>query len=67
MRFPEWIDKQPRGTLTRVARDAGVASSTVRLAARGELVRTYRTAKAISEATDGAVTVRELCEAEDET
>lgn len=67
MRFDAWVRKQPRGTLKRLERDAGVGYMTLMRAMRGDLIATYAVAKRISDATGGAVSIDELCEAEEPT
>ncbi|MCC7542380.1 MAG: hypothetical protein IT379_39545 [Deltaproteobacteria bacterium] len=62
MRFPEWVDSQGHGVMTRIQRDTGVGYTTLMRARRGELIGEYATAKRISEATGGAVSIAELCE-----
>jgi hypothetical protein len=64
MRFPEWARQQPRGALKRIERDHGVGYNTLARLMRGETLANYTVAKKISDATDGAVTVAEICEAE---
>lgn len=63
MTFPDWIQSQPHGTLKRLERETGVAYSTLHRARIGEPIGSYATAKKIADATAGAVTVAELCEA----
>lgn len=51
-----------RKVLESLVVKSGVSFFTCSLAARGGLLSKYQVAKAISDATGGAVTVRELCE-----
>jgi hypothetical protein len=66
MKLKEWIDRQPGDTRTevyaRLAEESGVSLQTISSVDRGMLLKSYPRAKAISEATGGAVTVEELCE-----
>jgi hypothetical protein len=64
MRFREWVDTQPKGTMTRIQRETGLGYTTIMRARRGEPIAHYETAKRISDATGGEVTVEELCEPE---
>ena len=61
MTFKEWADQQPRGALKRIERELGVGYSTLMKLCAGGSVARYETAKRISDATDGAVSVEELC------
>lgn len=66
MTFSEWIDTA-RGDESRtqflkaLSKKAGVSLATLQLASRGGRVGLYQTASMISSATDGAVTIQELC------
>ncbi|MFW6087508.1 MAG: hypothetical protein ACODAG_09915 [Myxococcota bacterium] len=62
MYFWEWAEQQPKGTLTRIQRETGVGYNTLMRAKRGEPIAHYETAKTISIATHGAVSIEELCE-----
>ena len=61
MRFPDWLDTQPRGTATRLSRETGVALGTIWNARNFGFVHTTRIARILSDATGGTVTVEELC------
>ena len=63
MVLSEWIRQRGHGAIADIARRSGLNYSTVwPLCARGERPKTYSTAKAISVATDGAVSIAELFE-----
>ena len=64
MHLRDWVRQQvpSRGALTRLQEVTGLAYSTIHAAFRGEPVRLYETARKISEATHGQVSVAELCE-----
>ena len=59
MVLSEWMESQPKGVLTRLARDSGLAYTTVFFIAHGGAVRTLETARKLSEATGGEVSVEE--------
>ncbi len=63
MTFAEWVAAQGRGAMRRVSRDTGLDYTTVWKAARvpGRRLR-YPTARLISKATGGVVSVEVLCE-----
>lgn len=63
MRFPQWVARQPRGILKRIELEHGVGYNTLARVMRGEILTNYTVAKRISDATSGAVSVPELCEA----
>lgn len=48
--------------LTEIARRSGVSYQTVKRVSRGYRLDKYDKAKSISDACDGVVTVKELCE-----
>ncbi len=62
MRLREWLATQPKGTQARLVRETGLGETTVHLASCGRRVGRYETARKISEATGGAVSIAELCE-----
>lgn len=62
MRFSEWLAAQPHGTTMRLCRETGLALRTLYNVRDGVNVPTYATAKRISDATNGAVSIAELCE-----
>jgi hypothetical protein len=62
MLLQEWIERQGRGAITRLARLSGLNYTTVYYPAYGAPVKTYDAAKRISAATGGAVSIQELCE-----
>lgn len=61
MQFAKWLANQPRGTLARLVRETGVSSVTLHKVARGERLSRYGKAAALSKATDGAVSIADLC------
>ena len=63
MEFSTWVSKQPRGVLKRIEREANVGYTTLHRLMRGERIDSYSLAKRVSDATEGAVTVDDLCEA----
>ena len=62
MTFHEWYQAQPRGTSQRLIRDLKIGPSTIARLNEGKPVATYALAKKISDATDGSVSVADLCE-----
>jgi hypothetical protein len=64
MTLREWLDRYGKGGRARLMRESGISGPTIDKAAQGEPVGRYDTAKRISEATAGLVTVAELCEPE---
>lgn len=68
MKLTEWIDarvteNQNRTLIYQWLADAtGVSAQTISNVDRGMRLKTYARAKAISDATGGIVTVKELCE-----
>lgn len=62
MRLREYVDTRGRGEISRIVRVAEVAGTTVHDALNGHPIARYDTAKRISEATGGAVSIPELCE-----
>ncbi len=67
MHFDEWMKTQPRGTQARIYRRYGVAFSTQWRATKRKPIQLYTTAQALSEATEGAVSIKELCEPDQKT
>lgn len=61
MRLADWLAADPARTIQKLSRDAVVAYPTAHKAAHGEPVQ-YATAKKLSAATAGAVSIDELCE-----
>lgn len=61
MNLTEYAQQQGHGALARIARRSGVSYTTVRFAAGGNPIKRYEVAKRISDATDGVVTVDDLC------
>ena len=62
MTLHDWVENQGRGELSRLARETGLAYTTVFGAAQGRRLKSYARAKLLSDATGGAVTIAELCE-----
>jgi hypothetical protein len=62
MTLSEWCAEYGKGAISRLARKTGLDYKTVHPFAHGAAVKTWRTAKLISEATSGAVSIEELCE-----
>ena len=60
MRLSEYIEINGHGTMARLARAAGVTQATVGRLARGDVDVRLSTARAISEATGGAVDMLDL-------
>lgn len=65
MYFWQWVDQQPKGTLTRIQRETGLGYTTLMRARRGEPIAQYETARVLSLATQGEVTIAELCKPDD--
>lgn len=62
--FDEWLDKQPRGTSANIYREHRVSFATMWNARKRIPIKQYDTAKRLSGATGGVVTVKALCEPE---
>lgn len=68
MKFEEWVDKQRGSETTRtsflkqLSKTCGVSLQTLQYAAKGGRISLYNKAQAIADATDGDVSVSELCE-----
>lgn len=62
MLLKDWIIREGRGAASRLVRETGLAASTIDYAVRGEPISKYDTAKRISVATGGDVSIEELCE-----
>lgn len=69
MKFSEWVsERSVRDDTTRhavyvwVRERTGIAITTLSNLDRGALLKTYDRAASIQRATDGAVTVKDLCE-----
>lgn len=61
MDLKTWVMLAGKGAMSRLARESGIAWSTVHAACHGRPVHNYRVARALSDATGGAVTLEELC------
>ncbi len=62
MLLAEWIKREGRGAISRLVRETGCAASTFHTHINGKLIVEYQTAKRISEATRGEVSIEELCD-----
>lgn len=62
MRLREWVEKRGHGELTRLQHETEVAYATLHKLAHDKHEAAYKTAKKISAATGGAVSIAELCE-----
>lgn len=62
MRFTDYVRKHGPETVARVAASSGVSEVTLRNVLRGMLISKYDVARRVSDATGGAVSVKELCE-----
>jgi transcriptional regulator with XRE-family HTH domain len=60
MHLGDWLAQQPRGAKQRLARLTGLWPNTITDIARRKRAPEYETARLISTATDGAVTVDEI-------
>ena len=58
----EWIDSKGRGEVSRLTRVTGLAYTTIMYARDGRKRVGYETAKAISDATGGKVSIADICE-----
>ena len=59
MRLKEWVDKQPRGVMTRLMVETGLAYTTVLRAVNGKAV-SAATARTLSAATGGEVSAASI-------
>lgn len=62
MYFDKWLDTQPRGTQARIYREYGVSFAIMWRAQKRDPIKSYKTAKTLSQATGGKVSITELCE-----
>lgn len=62
MRLDEWVAQSAAGELSRLARKTKLAYTTVFAIAHGQQTPRYNTAKRLSDATGGEVSIAELCE-----
>jgi hypothetical protein len=62
MRLREWVENRGRGELVRLMHATRVAYTTLHKLANDQNTARYPTAKKISAATGGAVSIAELCE-----
>lgn len=65
MRLRVWIKRAGRGALWRLAAQTGISYPTLHRLVHDLQRARYATAKAISEATSGEVSIAELCELPD--
>lgn len=64
MTLHDWIEQQGGGEISRLVRVTGCAASSLHNHLNGQPIGRYETAKKISDATDGAVSIADLCESE---
>lgn len=62
MRLKQWVEREGRGEIMRLMRVTGLSYQAVHAIAHGRK-SSYDSAERISKATDGAVSIAELCEA----
>ena len=62
LHFDEWLAKQKRGAQAKIYREHGISFATMNNAQRRIPIKRYSTAKTLSEATGGAVSIAALCE-----
>jgi len=68
MRFKEWVKRERGDKMSRTAflsgfsKKTGVSLQTLQFVVKGGLMSLYPKAKAISDGTDGEVSIAELCE-----
>lgn len=62
MRLAAWVKRKGKGAISQLAAASGVTYPTVHALAHDKQAAEYETAKKISAATDGAVSIPELCE-----
>jgi hypothetical protein len=62
MRLRTWVKRAGKGEIARIAHVTGASYRTVHELARDKRKASYATAKLVSAATGGAVSITELCE-----
>lgn len=62
--FDQWLATQERGTQARIYREHGISFATMWNAQKRKPLKRYETAKKLSQATGGIVSVEALCEPE---
>ncbi len=62
MTLVEWVARQGRGAIAKLSKDTGLSYPTVLELSKGRGRAKYETAKKISEATAGEVSIESLCE-----
>lgn len=60
--FRRWLDKSPPGTTKRLIQHGVLSSATIHKLRHGGLLRDYSLARRVSEATEGVVSIADLCE-----
>jgi hypothetical protein len=65
MTFAEWVKDQPYGVMKRLEREHGFGYQTLSRVKRGERLKRYDIARRLSAATGGAVSIADLCEAQE--
>lgn len=65
MNLREWLEANPDCTMADIMRDTGLGYETLRALKRGRAAA-YRTAKILSQYTDGEISIDALCDPEGE-
>jgi hypothetical protein len=61
MRLHDYARREGRGALARLKERSNVSYTTICAAKNGAPIKRYEVAKAISDATDGEVSIEDLC------
>lgn len=62
MQLADYLKSKPPGTADKICKAAGIYYNTLKAIADRRSVPRYQTAQAIERATDGAVTIAEMCD-----
>ena len=62
MNLKRYLEEEDAPSLQELAEKASVSYTTLKSVRRGMRLKTYDVAKRVSDATDGNVTIKELCE-----
>lgn len=62
MRLIDWVKERGKGEQARLKRATGLSYTTIQALVYGRQAAKYETGKLIETATDGAVSVTEVCE-----
>jgi DNA-binding transcriptional regulator YdaS (Cro superfamily) len=62
MKLREYVEREGVGTISRLSRVTGISYTTLLAAINGRAATRYDTAKKISEATGGAVSISDICD-----